>query len=284
MATQGGLETVLAGLTFPEGPRWHEGRLWFSDFYTHRVMALTPEGWAETMAHVPQQPSGLGWRPDGTMLVVSMLDRALMRCDKGALTKVADLSGLASGPCNDMVVDRLGRAYVGNFGFDRHKGEAERPAVLVRVDLDGSVHAAADGLMFPNGAVITPDGTRLIIGETIGKRLTSFDIAADGGLSNRRLFWQFDDVFPDGICLDVEGGIWVADPRGHRVVRAIEGRGIVQTIRMSEGRHAFACMLGGEDRRDLYICTSTASGPAMGEKRDGAIEVIRVEVAGAGLP
>lgn len=284
MATQGGLETVLAGLTFPEGPRWHEGRLWFSDFYTHRVMALTPEGWAETMAHVPQQPSGLGWRPDGTMLVVSMLDRALMRCDKGALTKVADLSGLASGPCNDMVVDRLGRAYVGNFGFDRHKGEAERPAVLVRVDLDGSVHAAADGLMFPNGAVITPDGTRLIIGETIGKRLTSFDIAADGGLSNRRLFWQFDDVFPDGICLDAEGGIWVADPRGHRVVRAIERRGIVQTIQMSEGRHAFACMLGGEDRRDLYICTSTASGPAMGEKRDGAIEVIRVEVAGAGLP
>lgn len=284
MATHGGLETVLTGLTFPEGPRWHQGRLWFSDFYTHRVMALTPEGWAETMAHVPQQPSGLGWRPDGTMLVVSMLDRSLMRLDRGELTKVADLSGLASGPCNDMVVDALGRAYVGNFGFDRHKGEAERPAVLVRVDLDGSVHAAADGLMFPNGAVITPDGKRLIIGETVGKRLTSFDIGADGGLSNRRVFWQFDDVFPDGICLDAEGGIWVADPRGHRAVRAIEGKGIVQTIRMAEGRHAFACMLGGEDRRTLYICTSTASGPAMAEKRDGAIEAIRVEVAGVGLP
>lgn len=284
MATQGGLRTVLGGLTFPEGPRWHEGRLWFSDFYMHRVIALSDEGWAETMVHVPQQPSGLGWRPDGTMLVVSMLDRSLMRVERGELVRVADLSGLASGPCNDMVVDGVGRAYVGNFGFDRHKGEAERPAVLVRVDLDGSVHAAADGLMFPNGAVITPDGKRLIIGETVGRRLTSFDIAADGGLSGRAVFAQFDDVFPDGICLDAEGGIWVADPRGHRVVRAMEGRGVVETIPMAEGRHAFACMLGGEDRKTLYICTSTASGPAMAGKRDGAIEAVRVEVAGVGLP
>jgi len=284
MATPSGLETMLAGLTFPEGPRWHAGRLWFSDFYSHRVMALSPEGWAETMAHVPQQPSGLGWTPDGTLLVVSMLDRALMRVQGDVLTKVADLSGLATGPCNDMVVDGQGRAYVGNFGFDRHKGEAERTAVLIRVDPDGSVHQAADGLMFPNGAVITPDGKRFIIGETVGKRLTSFDIGADGGLSNRRLFAQFDDVFPDGICLDEEGGIWVADPRGHRVVRAMEGRGIVQTIAVPDDRNAFACMLGGADRRTLYVCTSTGSGPGMAAKQDGRIEMIRVDVPGAGLP
>ena len=130
MATQAGLETVLTGLTFPEGPRWHAGRLWFSDFYTHRVIALSPEGWAETMAHVPQQPSGLGWTPAGDLLIVSMLDRRLLRLERDTLVEVADLSGLATGPCNDMVVDALGRAYVGNFGFDRHKGEAERPAVL----------------------------------------------------------------------------------------------------------------------------------------------------------
>ena len=284
MATQGGLETVLAGLTFPEGPRWHAGRLWFSDFYTHRVIALSPEGWAETMAHVPQQPSGLGWARDSGLLVVSMLDRSLMRVQGDALAKVADLSGLATGPCNDMVVDALGRAYVGNFGFDRHKGEAERPAVLIRVDPDGSVHAAADGLMFPNGAVITPDGKRFIIGETIGKRLTSFDIGPDGALSNRCVFAQFEDVFPDGICLDAEGGIWVADPRGHRVVRVLEGRGIVQTIALPTDRNAFACMLGGADRRTLYVCTSTASGPGMADKRDGRIETIRVDVPGAGLP
>ncbi|MCC6716861.1 MAG: SMP-30/gluconolactonase/LRE family protein [Acetobacteraceae bacterium] len=284
MAQQSELATVLAGLTFPEGPRWHQGRLWFSDFYTHRVMALSPEGWAETMVHVPQQPSGLGWRPDGTLLVVSMLDRSLMRVAGTALEKVADLSGLASGPCNDMVVDAMGRAYVGNFGFDRHKGEAERPAVLVRVDPDGSVHAAAEGLMFPNGAVITPDGKRMIIGETVGKRLTRFDIGADGALSNRGVFAQFEDCFPDGICLDAEGGIWVADPRGNRVVRAMEGQGIVQTIALPQGRQAFACMLGGEDRRTLYVCTSSASGPGMAEKRDGRIETVRVDVPGAGLP
>lgn len=283
-SSMGALRTVLGGITFPEGPRWHQGRLWFSDFYTHRVMALSEEGWAETMAHVPQQPSGLGWRPDGTMLVVSMLDRALMRCDKGVLSKVADLSGLAGGPCNDMVVDGQGRAYVGNFGFDRHKGEAERPAVLVRVDPDGSVHAAADGLLFPNGAVITPDGTRMIIGETLGHRLTSFDIAADGTLGNRAVFAQLDGVWPDGICLDAEGAIWVADARGNRVVRVREGQGIVQAIAMQPGRHAFACMLGGADRRTLYLCTSTASGPAIAEKRDGAIEAVTVEVPGAGLP
>jgi sugar lactone lactonase YvrE len=284
MAAQVGLETVLAGLTFPEGPRWHKGRLWFSDFYTHRVIALTPEGWAETMAHVPQQPSGLGWTPDGTLLVVSMLDRALMRVAGDELVKVADLSGLATGPCNDMVVDAKGRAYVGNFGFDRHAGEAERTAVLIRVDPDGSVHQAADGLMFPNGAVITPDGMGFIIGETMGKRLTRFDIGADGGLSNRRVFAQFEDCFPDGICLDEAGGIWVADPRGNRVVRAVEGQGIVQTISLPRGRQAFACMLGGEDRRTLYVCTSSASGPGMAEKKDGRIETVRVDVPGAGLP
>lgn len=284
MATSEAPRMVLGGITFPEGPRWHAGRLWFSDFYTHRVMALSEEGWAETMAHVPQQPSGLGWRPDGTMLVVSMLDRALMRCERGVLSRVADLSGLAGGPCNDMVVDGAGRAYVGNFGFDRYAGEAARAAVLVRVDPDGSVHAAADGLMFPNGAVITPDGRRMVIGETLGHRLTVFDIGADGGLSNRAVFAQLDGVWPDGICLDAEGAVWVADARGHRVVRVREGQGIVETIAMRPGRHAFACMLGGADRRTLYLCTSTASGAGMADKRDGAIETVRVTVPGAGLP
>lgn len=278
------VRTVLGGITFPEGPRWHEGRLWFSDFYTHRVIALTEEGWAETMAHVPQQPSGLGWRPDGTMLVVSMLDRRLMKLERGELSVVADLSGVAGGPCNDMVVDAAGRAYVGNFGFDRAGGEPQRDAALARVDPDGSVQVAAEGLAFPNGAVITPDGKRFIIGETLGHRLTAFDVAADGGLSGRRVFADLPGVWPDGICLDAEGAVWVADARGGRVVRVKEGVGVVETIAMAEGRHAFACMLGGADRKTLFLCTSTASGPGMADKRDGAIEAVRVVVPGAGLP
>jgi sugar lactone lactonase YvrE len=278
------VRTVLGGITFPEGPRWHEGRLWFSDFYTHRVIALTEEGWAETMAHVPQQPSGLGWRPDGTMLVVSMLDRRLMKLEHGELSVVADLSGVAGGPCNDMVVDAAGRAYVGNFGFDRAGGEPQQDAALARVDPDGSVQVAAEGLAFPNGAVITPDGKRFIIGETLGHRLTAFDVAADGGLSGRRVFADLPGVWPDGICLDAEGAVWVADARGGRVVRVKEGVGVVETIAMAEGRHAFACMLGGADRKTLFLCTSTASGPVMADKRDGAIEAVRVAVPGAGLP
>ncbi len=279
-----GLTALLRGLTFTEAPRWHDGRLWFSDFYSHRVMAVDLAGKAETIVTVPQQPSGLGWRPDGSLLIVSMLDRRLLKLAGGALELVADLGGLATGPCNDMVVDAVGRAYVGNFGFDRHKGEAERSAVLIRVDIDGSVHAAASDMMFPNGTVITPDGKGMIIGETVGRRLTRFDIGADGELSNRRVFAQFDDCFPDGICLDAEGAVWVADARGNRVIRVRDGGEVLDTVTLTADRHAYACMLGGADRRSLFVCTSTGSGPGMGEKRDGGIDVIGVDVPGAGLP
>jgi len=278
------LRPVLRDLTFTEGPRWHQGRLWFSDFYTHRVIAVDPAGLAETIVTVPSQPSGLGWRPDGTMLIVSMLDRKLMRLEHGGLVEVADLSGLATGPCNDMVVDGVGRAYVGNFGFDRAAGEAERPATLIRVEPDGTVAAAATGLMFPNGSVITPDGKRMIIAETMGQRLTSFAIGADGLLSDRTVFAELPGHFPDGICLDAEGAIWIADARGPELLRVREGGAVLQRIALQPGRHAFACMLGGAEGRDLYVCTSTASGPAMATKREGGIDVVRVDVMGAGLP
>jgi sugar lactone lactonase YvrE len=276
-------EPLLEGLTFPEGPRWRDGRLWFSDFYSHRVIALDLKGKAETIVSVPQQPSGLGWRPDGTLLIVSMLDRKLMRLEGKVLREVADLSGLASGPCNDMVVDSEGRAYVGNFGFNRHLGEPERTTCIVRVDLDGRATQAVDDLMFPNGTVITPDGKTLIVGETFVHRLTAFDVAANGTLSRRRVWAEAPGCFPDGMCLDAEGAIWVADARGQRVVRVLEGGRIAQTI--STGKQGtYACMLGGDDRRTLFLCTSSGSGPAMAEKRDGKIETVRVDVPGAGLP
>jgi sugar lactone lactonase YvrE len=278
------LESLLDGLTFTEAPRWHDGRLWFSDFYTQRVIAVDPDGRAETMLEVPQRPSGLGWMPDGSLLVVSMLDRRLLRVENGSTRVHADLSAVATGPCNDMVVDASGRAYVGNFGYDRHKGEPPRTTCLARVDPDGRVTRAAEDLFFPNGTVITPDGRTMIVAETQGHRLTAFDVAPDGTLGNRRVWAPLDDaVFPDGICLDAEGAIWVSDARGLALLRVREGGKIDGTV--STGiRYAFACMLGGADRQTLFVCTSTGSGPAMAEKRDGAIETVRVDVPGAGLP
>jgi sugar lactone lactonase YvrE len=276
-------ETLIDGLTFPEAPRWHDGKLWFSDFYSLRVIAVGLDGRASTVAEIPKRPSGLGWLPDGSLLIVSMLDRSLLRLRDGKLDQVADLFALTGGYCNDMVVDAQGRAYVGNFGYDRHAGEEPRTTCIVRVDPDGGLTRAAEELLFPNGTVITPDGKTLIVGETFAHRLTAFDVAADGSLSNRRVFAQMDGVAPDGICLDAEGAIWVADPFGKRVVRVFDGGRIERTISTGE-RGAYACMLGGEDRRTLFVCTNSGSGPAMANKRDGRIDFLRVDVPGAGLP
>lgn len=276
------VEVLLDGLTFPEGPRWHDGRLWFSDFYSHRVLNVDLEGNVETVAEVGQQPSGLGWLPDGTLLVVSMLDRRLLAVDDdGKQRVVADLSDLAGGPCNDMVVDKQGRAYVGNFG----SYDGVRPStVLVRVDPDGSMTVAAEDIAFPNGTVISDDGSTLVVAETRASRLTAFDVGDDGSLSNRRVWAEIEGCFPDGICLDAEGAIWVADAGiGHRVLRVFEGGRIERTISAGDQR-AFACMLGGPERRTLFICTNSASGDEAAQKTDGRIEVINVDTPGAGLP
>jgi sugar lactone lactonase YvrE len=283
MATTDRVETLLARLTFPEAPRWRDGRLWFSDFYTHRVMTVDEAGRSETIVEVPQRPSGLGWTRDGKLLVVSMLDRCLMKLDKGRLSVFADLSAVAGGLCNDMVVDAAGRAYVGNFGYDRHRGEAPRSTCIARIDPDGGIVRAAEDLMFPNGSVITPDGKTFIVGETYGNRLTAFDIEDDGALVNRRLFAALDDCFPDGICLDAEGAVWVTDAKGCRVLRVFDG-GRIERVVSTGAQGTFACMLGGADRRTLFLCTSSGSGPQMAEKRDGRIDFLRVDVPGAGLP
>jgi sugar lactone lactonase YvrE len=277
------LEPLLTGLSFGEGPRWRDGSLYFSDFYVHQVRTVDESGRAETIVEVPGQPSGLGWRPDGTMLIVSMTDRRLMRFAGGKLSVEAELGSLATGHCNDMIVDAKGRAYVGNFGFDRHAGEAERTTCLIRVDPDGSVHKAADDLLFPNGTVITPDGKTMIVGETFAHRLTAFDIAADGTLSNRRTWAAIEGCFPDGICLDEEGAIWVSDPFGRRVLRVLEGGRITHSLDLAP-RGAYACMLGGKDRRTLFVVTNSKSGPTTANTMEGRIETMRVDVPGAGLP
>jgi sugar lactone lactonase YvrE len=212
-----------------------------------------------------------------------MVDRRLLRLDGGVLTEVADLSAQATFHCNDMVVDAQGRAYVGNFGWDLHGGGAPVDAVLLLVTPDGGTRVVATDLSFPNGSVITPDGATLIVGESFAARLTAFDVAPDGALSNRREWARLDGAVPDGICLDAEGAIWVASPVSAEVLRVREGGAV--THRVPVETQAFACMLGGSERRHLFVCTALDSDPARcRETRSGRIEVVEVEVPGAGRP
>ncbi len=274
---------VLEGLRFPEGPRWHGERLVFSDQHAATVWSMSVAGELTKVVDVPQRPSGLGWDPQGRMLVVSMDDRRLLRFDGSSLTEIADLSALATWHANDMVVDAMGRAYVGNFGFDLDAGVAPVGAALVRVDPDGSMHVAAADLRFPNGTVITPDGRTLVIGESYAGALTAFDVAPDGTLGNRRTWAKLDGAVPDGICLDAEGAIWSACPLTGRVLRVLEGGDVTDVVTV-ERRGAYACMLGGPDRTTLFVCTADASNPAETGNLRGAIEVCEVSVPGAGLP
>jgi len=274
---------LIDGLRFPEGPRWHDDRFWFSDMHDGKVLAASIDGDCETIVEVAEDPSGLGWLPDGRLLVVSMRDRRLLRLDPDGLTEVADLSGLATFHCNDMVVDAQGRAYVGNFGFDLTAGEKPISANLILVHPDGRSEVAASDLQFPNGAVITPDGRTLIVGESFGARLTAFDVAEDGSLSGRRVWAEVEGGVPDGICLDEEGAIWVASPVGKGgVLRVREGGEVLDRIAVEHD--AFACMLGGPDRKTLFICTAASSDPSKTANRLGRIEVVDVAVAGVGLP
>lgn len=274
---------LLDGLVFPEGPRWHQERLWFSDMHDHRVLTADVEGRTEVVCEVPGQPSGLGWLPDGRLLVVSMTDRRLLRLDAGGLAEVANLWDLASFHCNDMVVDGAGRAYVGNFGFDLIAQGEFHTGEIVLVTPDGAARVVARDMAFPNGTVITPDGGTLIVGESAAARLTAFDIEADGSLSNRRVWAEIAPVVPDGICLDAEGCVWVASPTTSEVVRVRRGGAVA--ARVPVATHAYACMLGGGDRRTLFIATASTHDPeAARRERSARIEVVDVDVPGAGWP
>ena len=273
---------LAAGFVFLEGPRWHDGRLWASDMHDDRVVTVDMDGRVETVATLTQ-PSGLGWLPDGRLLIVSMIDRTLRCLDRSGLSNYADVSALAAFHLNDMVVDGAGRAYVGNFGYDYEAGAAPVPAMLAMVGADGVVAPAATDLSFPNGMVITPDGRTLIVAETFAHRLTAFDRAADGTLSRRREWAALGDLFPDGICLDAAQGVWVASPISNEVIRVLEGGEI--TARVPVAQHAIACALGGPERRVLFICTAPAiARHAARARRGGRLEVVNVPVAGAGWP
>lgn len=287
------VRTVARGLYFGEGPRWHNGRLWFSDFYDHAVKSLGPRGDVTIEHQLDDQPSGLGWLPDGRLLVVSMRALKLLREEGGRLVEHADLSGLARHLCNDMVVDGSGRAWVGNFGFDldaemESRGAegvlSDHPATyLVRVDSDGSVHLAAADMHFPNGSAITPDGSTLIVAETLAMQLTAFDISGDGALVNRRVWAPVGMRAPDGICLDADGNIWVANALAAECVLFAPGGEVLEVVEPSQ--NCYACMLGGKDGRDLFMVTASSSdhGEASAA-RTGRIETTRVRSPGAGWP
>jgi sugar lactone lactonase YvrE len=277
------LEVLLDHLMFPEGPRWHGGRLYFSDMHAHKVMTVDLNGATSVVCEVPNWPSGLGWLPDGRMLVVSMTDRKLMRLDPDGLSFHADLSGLASFHCNDMVVDGKGRAYVGNFGYNLYANEPQKPAELVMVTPGGAASVVARDLMFPNGTVITPDGRTLIVGESMGHRLTAFDILPDGSLTNRRVWADLGEAVPDGIALDAEGAIWVASPFSNETLRVFEGGRIAERIKTSQ--LSIACALGGPDRRTLFVLTAPTVEPDQCRANPAArIEISRVDAPGAGWP
>ena len=295
------LSTLLEGGSFFEDPRWHDGRWWVSDFYRHLVLAVGEDGRVEEVMTVEGQPSGLGWMPDGSLLVVSMVDhRILRRSPDGTVTVHADVSEHCTGHLNDMVVDRHGRAYAGHFGFDLMAGADPRPATLIRVDPDGTASVAADDLLFPNGSVITPDGRTLIVGETAGARYTAFTIEEDGALSDRRIWAQVAPTppmttlaetlgqlqfGPDGCGLDAEEQIWSADEVGARCVRLARGGEIVDEVAMPEGLGVFACMLGGEDGRTLLMCAAPDfHQEARSAAREAVLLTATVDVPHAGLP
>jgi sugar lactone lactonase YvrE len=291
--------TLIDGLAFAECPRWREGRLYFSDQHTHRVFAITLDGKFEVLAEVAGKPSGLGFLPDGSLLIVSMSDRRILRRGlDGRLETYADLSHLAPWHLNDMLVDPEGRAWVGNFGFDLHGGATATTTVLTCVEPDRTAKVVAEGLGFPNGMVLTPDGKTLIVAESFLNRLSAFSV--DGGLLGERRTWaSFGalptstdvgeilakvEVAPDGICLDAEGAVWVADAVHNRVLRVQEGGAILEEFKTGE-TGAFACMLGGEDGRTLFICAAPTFVEAEASAHHrSSILMTRVRAPHAGTP
>ncbi|MDI9918591.1 SMP-30/gluconolactonase/LRE family protein [Rhodococcus sp. IEGM 1379] len=264
------IKVVLEGYKYFECPRWHDGRIWVSDFYTHQVVSAREDGTdVRVEAEVPGQPSGLGWMPDGRLLVVSMREQKILRRESdGELVVHADLSNFVSANVNDMLVDAQGRAYVGNFGFDlMNLGQVET-ADLLRVDPDGSVHVVARDLHFPNGMALTTTG-ELLVDETLGNRISAFSIGTDGSLGERRDWATFAAVpdgtsmesviggmvvAPDGCCIDTDDSLWVADAIGNRIIHVVEGAGVIGEIPFDTG--VFACGFGGSDGRTLFVCAA----------------------------
>jgi len=275
------------GLRFTESPRWHDGRLWFLDIHDKRIKTAGLDGRVETALELPFIPNALGFRRDGSLLVGDAMQRQIHRWDGKALQPLADLSGITTFCLSDGIVDAQDRMYVGDIGYNFFD-PANKPVdtcVIACVDPDGRVRVVAQDLSFPNGIVVTPDGSTMIVAETMGHRLTAFDVQADGSLANRRLYAQFpDDLNPDGIALDAEGAVWLANPEGQfGALRVREGGEIVERVELDT--QCYAVILGGPERRSLFICGSDSHDPAeIARAPSATLRVVEVEVPGAGLP
>jgi sugar lactone lactonase YvrE len=296
--------TVLAGgFAFLEGPRWHDGYLYTSDFYTYRTFRIDLEGNREKLFDMPGQPSGMGWLPNGDLVINSMRDRKVMRWDGRDLSVHADLWDVAESHLNDMVVDTQGRAYVGNFGVDHLAGEPMAPATVVRVDPDGTITPLVSGLHGPNGMAITADGRTMFMSESTANRVSRFDITEDGALVNQRTYYSDGDLpkeadtfvgaiqngelhwVPDGMCIDAEDAIWVADAIGRRALRIKDGEVVEELSSGDLELGIVSCALGGEDGRTLFLCAAPGFGEeACKASHDACILTTRVEVPHAGRP
>jgi sugar lactone lactonase YvrE len=274
------VQTLMTDIVMGESPRWHDDRLWFSDWGAHEVVAVDLAGDSETIVRVPAFPFSIDWLPDGRLLIVAGSDRRLLRMERdGTLATHADLTHLCEKPWNEIVVDRRGNSYVNSIGFDFPGGEVTTGIVAV-VTPDGSARQVADDVAFPNGMAVMPDGATLILAESYANCLTAFDIAADGSLTNRRVWADLDGGFPDGVCIDAENAVWYADVPNKRCVRVREGGDVLQTIPFDRG--CFACTLGGADGRTLFVTANDWRGPEnMTAQRTGRVFMVDVAVPGA---
>jgi sugar lactone lactonase YvrE len=276
----------MTGIAFGEQPRWHEDRLWFSDWGPPEVIAVDLEGNSEVILRAPSFPCCVDWLPDGRLLVVSGREGLLLRREPdGSLVTHADLSTLSDPAAgNELVVDGRGNAYVNGGGFDLMAGEEFAPGIVALVSPDGSARQVADGIAFPNGMLVTADNSTLIVAESYARRLTAFEIAADGGLSNRRVWADLGDGVPDGICMDAEDAVWYADVPNKGCVRVLEGGKVLRTIELDRG--CFACALGGADRRTLFMMATEWNGPEnmLTGSRTGQVLTAEAPAPGAGWP
>ena len=284
MATPAMPTTIHDGGRYFEGPRWHAGRLWFVDCMARTLLSLGPSGECEQHAKFDDDtPCGLGLLPDGTLIVLTMSRKRLFAWRDGALSLYADLSGIATGTIDDMIVDGLGRAYVGDLGFDLPP-PPDRGAVgrIILVMPDGATRIVADGLRFPNGIAVSAENDRLVVAEMDGACLADYDIAPDGGLKLRGRFGSMKS--PDGICLDRDGAVWVAAFMEDAFIRLDRTGRELQRIEVP-GRRALACVLGGAQRRTLYCLSAATSYEELRQRKSSSrIDVVEVEVAGAGNP
>jgi sugar lactone lactonase YvrE len=290
------LQTLMTGLAFGESARWHDGRLWFADWGTQEVVAVDLDGTSEVIVRIPtarpetrlnfggagQGPFSIDWLPDGRLLIVSGRDRLLLRREPdGSLATHADLTTFSDHPWNEIVVDGRGNAYINGSGFDFVAGEAVAPGIVALITADGSARQVADGFAMPNGMAVTPDNSTLIVAESYGKRLTAFDIAGDGGLSNRRVWADLEGGVPDGICVDAENAVWYSDVPNKRCVRVREGGEVLQRIDLDRG--CFSCALGGTDKRTLFLVATEWRGPASAAGLAGTGQVLTVEAPAPGV-